>query len=56
MPITYSTLLSENERLRREKDDLQARIDSLMLEHCPDELTEEQIIEYSKHQKQVDHL
>lgn len=29
---------------------LQARIDSLMLEHCPDEMTEQQMTEWAKHQ------
>ena len=28
----------------------QARIDALMFEHCPDEMTEEQVAEWKKHQ------
>ena len=31
-------------------DSQQARIDALMLEHCPDEMTPEQMAEWSKHQ------
>jgi len=29
----------------------QARIDALMLEYCPEEMTQEQIAEYEKHQR-----
>lgn len=32
---------------------LQARIDALMLEHCPDEMTPEQIAEWERHQVPV---
>jgi len=32
---------------------MQARIDELMLEYCPDEMTPEQIEEWGKHQKPV---
>ena len=31
----------------------QARIDELMLEYCPNEMTEEQLEEWSKHQRAV---
>jgi hypothetical protein len=31
----------------------QARIDELMMEYCPDEMTEEQLEEWSKHQRAV---
>jgi hypothetical protein len=31
--------------------ELEARIDALMLEHCPDEMTPEQVAEWAKHQK-----
>ena len=31
---------------------LQAKIDQLMLEYCPEEMTEEQIAEWGKHQRQ----
>lgn len=33
---------------------LQARIDALMWEYCPDEMTPEQIAEWERHQKAVD--
>lgn len=32
------------------REPLQAKIDALMLEHCPDEMTPEQIAEWAKHQ------
>ena len=32
---------------------LQARIDALMLEYCPDEMTPEQIAEWERHQQAV---
>ena len=32
----------------------QAKIDALMLEYCPDEMTPEQIAEWEKHQKVSD--
>lgn len=31
--------------------EMKAKIDALMLEYCPDEMTQEQIAEYAKHQK-----
>lgn len=40
-------------RLERENAALQARIDELMLEHCPDEMSQEQIDNYAKHQRPV---
>ena len=39
------------EELEKEKDHLQFLLDSVMLEYCPDEMTEEQIENWSKHQK-----
>ena len=36
--------------LEQDKGALQAKIDSLMLEFCPDEMTEEQFKNWSKHQ------
>lgn len=38
------------ETLQTKTDDQQARIDSLMFEHCPDEMTEDQIKTFEKHQ------
>lgn len=46
-------LYAEKERLRLEVAAKQARIDELMLEHCPDEMTEEQVATYTEHQKPV---
>lgn len=37
--------------LKSERDTLAARIDALMLEHCPDEMTEAQKAEWAAHQK-----
>lgn len=39
-----------NERNKMAKA-LQARIDALMLEYCPDEMTAEQLAEWAKNQK-----
>jgi len=39
--------------LRLEVAAKQARIDELMLEYCPDEMTEEQVATYTEHQKPV---
>jgi hypothetical protein len=36
--------------LRARIAELEARIDALMLEHCPDEMTPEQVAEWAKHQ------
>jgi hypothetical protein len=36
-----------------EIEHLQARIDALMLEHCPDEMTPEQVANWERHQKAV---
>lgn len=41
----------EIEHLRDQLATAQARIDELMLEYCPDEMTEEQLAEYAKHQR-----
>lgn len=45
---------TDYDSLREEIEAKQARIDSLMLEFCPDEMTEEQIFEWGKHQKPYD--
>jgi len=39
--------------LIRHLDDRQARIDALMLEYCPDEMTEAQKENWAKHQRQA---
>lgn len=38
---------------KAETDALQAKIDALMLEYCPDEMTEEQLEEYERNQRAV---
>lgn len=40
-------------RLTAEIGRLQARIDELMLEYCPDEMTDEQRAEWARHQRSV---
>ena len=40
----------ERDQLRAEVARLQARIDALMLEYCPDEMTAEQTAEWARHQ------
>lgn len=44
-------LLAENKKLARHAQHLQSLIDALMLEHCPDEMTPEQITEWERCQK-----
>ena len=41
----------EIESLRQQLSAAQAKIDELMLEYCPEEMTNEQIAEYEKHQR-----
>ena len=48
---TRADLREENERLRARGDAVQARLDALMLEFCPDEMTEEQIETWARHQR-----
>jgi hypothetical protein len=46
----------QQEQLDRHADQLaskQAKIDSLMFEYCPEEITEEQFNEWKKHQQPV---
>lgn len=44
----------KEQELKRKIEASQAKIDALMLEYCPDEVTGEQMEEYSKHQVAVD--
>ena len=46
-------LEKEITELKRQLDAKQARIDELMIEYCPDEMTEEQWKTYEKHQVPV---
>lgn len=43
--------VDERDRLRRDVGAMQAQIDRLMLEHCPNEMTAEQLAEWGRHQK-----
>ena len=38
---------------QRVRGEMQAKIDALMLEYCPDEMTPEQVAEWGRHQKRV---
>lgn len=49
-----NSLGRDNEVLKAEKAHLQFLLDSVMIEYCPDEMTEEQMENWSKHQKKVD--
>ena len=44
-------LKNQVHKLLLEKMALQARVDELMLEYCPDEMSEEQKITWGEHQK-----
>ena len=43
----------EIDALEAEIATLQCKIDELMLEYCPDEMTEEQKVEWARHQQPV---
>lgn len=43
----------KEQNLKRQLDAKQAQIDELMLEYCPDEMTDEQWEEYQRHQRVV---
>lgn len=47
-------LKSKNAQLVIENNHLQFLLDSVMLEYCPNEMTEEQMKNWSKHQRKVD--
>lgn len=44
-------LEAENARLKEQLAAAQAKIDSLMLEYCPEEMTSEQMAEWAAHQE-----
>jgi predicted RNase H-like nuclease (RuvC/YqgF family) len=46
----YELLLTEKNELEKKLQEAQAKIDSLMLEYCPDEMTPEQIENWKRHQ------
>ena len=37
----------------RKRDSVQAKLDAVMLEHCPDEMSKEQLEEWARHQQPV---
>jgi hypothetical protein len=47
---SWHDLPEKAEELKQKLAAKQAQIDELMLEYCPDEMTEEQIAEYKRHQ------
>ena len=49
----YAVMKMMAEELARKNNALQAQIDALILEYCPDEMTTEQITNWEKHQKTV---
>ena len=55
------SVMSQADVFRKQRDfaerkieELQAKIDSLMLEYCPQEMTEEQVANWGKHQVKSD--
>lgn len=44
-------LKAEIEQLKKDKNHLQFKVDSLMMEFCPDEMTDEQIRIWEEHQQ-----
>lgn len=54
-PATIRSLLAELDAARRDAEAKQARIDALMLEHCPDEMTDEQVASWGDAQVAAKH-
>lgn len=50
-PTLLRSALAAIDGLARYAQHQQARIDALMLEYCPDEMTPEQIAEWERHQR-----
>lgn len=46
-------LFSDIKQLQKESDALQAKLDALMLEFTPDEMTQDQLRKYSEHQRPI---
>lgn len=51
--VTIDRLQAELVAEKRKSDAKQARIDELMFEYCPDDMTREQLDEYARHQRRV---
>jgi cell division septum initiation protein DivIVA len=47
--------IAASETFEKRCNSQQAKIDSLMIEFCPDEMTDDQISEYSINQKEAEH-
>lgn len=48
--------LKERDTARRDCEALQAQVDALMLEFCPEDMTPEQIARWGRHQERVSRL
>lgn len=51
---SYEELQEENTRLKREMGALQAELDRVMLEFCPNEMTKEQLARWEACQRPAD--
>lgn len=52
------TFKSKDDLIRKQQAEIasmQAKIDALMLEYCPDEMTKEQMDNWEKHQKVIEY-
>jgi hypothetical protein len=54
MPRTYGALQIEIGELKNTVHDLQFKIDNLMLEYCPEDITPAQFENWKAHQKPVE--
>lgn len=52
-PTAIRSLIERLEAAERDAQAKQAKIDALMLEYCPDEMTPEQVEEWGRHQVPV---
>jgi len=53
MAAKWAECCEELDSLHKKLSAAQAKIDELMLEYCPDEMTKEQLVEWAKHQQIV---
>jgi hypothetical protein len=51
---SWTKIYQSQSCMKRQIEQLQARIDELMFEHCPDEMTKEQIERYTNAQRIVE--
>lgn len=52
----HDTIEAEREDYEEELNALQAKLDEVMLEYCPEEMTEEQVAVWESHQQPVKEL